>query len=329
MSNDDCYASPIVSPIQDIVDLQSKSLQQYKQIELPSALDAPRDTFSTIHLKDISYYADGPEGSRPMLLLHSINAAPSAYEMKPLFEHYRQTRRVYAPDLPGFGFSDRSSRKYSPELYANAIAAFLTNIVKEPADVIAFSLSCEFAARAALVSAERFNTLTLLSPTGFGNRKLPSHNTSRRLHRIFTLPGLSEGLYRLLTKRAGVRYFMRKSYVGEPPQELIDYAYATSHQPGARHAPYYFLSGQLFTANAVDVIYSKLRLPVLVLYDRDANVSFERLPEMLNQYQNWQAVRIEPTLGIPQWERPTLSIQAIDNFLLQAQAQESNPSAGN
>ena len=289
-------------------------------ITLPPAVDAPRDTFSTMHLKEISYYADGPEGTRPLVLLHSINAAPSVFEMKPLFDHYRGTRRVYAMDLPGFGFSDRSDRKYSPELYANAIAAFLTNIVKEPADVIAFSLSCEFAGRAALVAPKRFTTLTLLSPTGFSKRRLPSGKTGRRLHRIFTLPGFGEGVYRLLTKRAGIRYFMRKSYVGEPPEEMIDYAYATSHQPGARHAPYYFLSGQLFTPNATQIIYSKLKLPVLVLYDRDANVSFDRMPEVVGKLPNWQAVRIEPTLGIPQWERPTLSIQAIDAFWAQAEA---------
>jgi len=280
---------------------------------LPPALDAARDVFSTMHLKEISFYADGPEGTRPLVLLHSINAAPSAFEMKPLFEHYRKTRRVYAPELPGFGFSDRSDRKYSPELYANAIAAFLTNIVKEPADVVAFSLSCEFAGRAALVAGDRFHTLTLLSPTGFSKRRLPSGKTGQRLHRFFTLPGLGQGLYRLLTKPAGIRYFMRKSYVGEPPQELIDYAYATSHQPGARHAPYYFLAGQLFTPNAVDVIYAKLGLPVLVLYDRDANVSFEHLPDMLAA-PNWHGERIEPTLGIPQWERPTLTVQAMHNF---------------
>ncbi len=83
-------------------------------VTLPPAVDAPRDTFSTMHLKEISYYADGPEGTRPLVLLHSINAAPSVFEMKPLFDHYRGTRRVYAMDLPGFGFSDRSDRKYSP-----------------------------------------------------------------------------------------------------------------------------------------------------------------------------------------------------------------------
>ncbi len=170
------------------------------------------------------------------------------------------------------------------------------------------------------MAPERFTTLTLLSPTGFSKRRLPSGKTGRRLHRIFTLPGFGEGVYRLLTKRAGIRYFMRKSYVGEPPEEMIDYAYATSHQPGARHAPYYFLSGQLFTPNATQIIYGKLKLPVLVLYDRDANVSFDRMPEVVGKLPNWQAVRIEPTLGIPQWERPTLSIQAIDNFWAQVEA---------
>ncbi|MGB5830596.1 MAG: alpha/beta hydrolase [Thiohalocapsa sp.] len=306
--------SSVVAPV------NTMAATEHKKVQLPSAVDAPRDTFATMQLNEISYYADGPDDTRPLVLLHSINAAPSVFEMKPLFEHYRGKRRVYAMDLPGFGFSDRSDRKYSPELYVNSIAWFLANIVKAPADVVAFSLSCEFAAQAALGSPERFNTLTLLSPTGFSKRRLPSGKTSQRLHRVFTLPGFGEGLYRLLTKHAGIRYFMRKSYVGEPPAELIDYAYATSHQPGAHHAPYYFLSGQLFTANAAEAIYAKLGLPVLVLYDRDANVTFDRLPEILDQHRNWRAVRIEPTLGIPQWERPTLSIQAIDNFLSQAEA---------
>ena len=304
------------------------ALLNQPQVELPPAVDAPRDSFSTMHMKEISFYSAGPEDGRPLVLLHSINAAPSAFEMKPLFEHYRGARRVYAPELPGFGFSDRSDRKYSPELYANAIAAFLTNIVKQPADVIAFSLSSEFAARAALVSAERFSTLTLLSPTGFSNRRLPSGTTGQALHRFFTLPGLGEGLYSLLTRRPGIRYFMRKSYVGEPPEELIDYAYATSHQPGARHAPYHFLSGQLFTKNAVEVIYGKLTLPVLVIYDRDANVTFDLLPDFLRQHANWQAVRVEPTLGIPQWERPNQCIAAIVAFWAGVAAGSSSDDAG-
>lgn len=286
----------------------------HRQVDLPEALDATRDSFATAHLKEISYYVGGPEDARPLVLLHSVNAAPSAFEMKPLYDHYCKTRRVYVPELPGFGFSDRSDRQYSPELYANAIVAFLTNVVQAPADVVAFSLSSEFAARAALSASERFLSLALLSPTGFSARKLPSGGVGRAMHRVFTLPGLGQGLYELLTKRPSIRYFLRRSYVGEPPQALVDYAYATSHQPGARHAPYYFLAGQLFTRQATETLYAKLQLPVLVLYDRDANVGFELLPELVSSHRNWKAVRIEPTLGIPQWERTADCTAALDAF---------------
>jgi pimeloyl-ACP methyl ester carboxylesterase len=285
-----------------------------RNVDLPEALDATRDRFATGHLQEISYYVGGPEEAKPLVLIHSVNAAPSAFEMKPLFDHYRATRRVYVPELPGFGFSDRSDRDYSPELYANAINAFLTNVVQGPADVIAFSLSSEFAARAAGAAPERFSSLTLLSPTGFSARKLPSGGVGRAMHRVFTLPGLGQGLYSLLTRRPIIRYFLRKSYVSEPPQEMIDYAYATSHQPGARHAPYCFLAGQLFTRNATETLYDKLKLPVLVLYDRDANVGFDLLGDFISSHANWSAVRISPTLGIPHWERTKDCISTLDGF---------------
>jgi pimeloyl-ACP methyl ester carboxylesterase len=290
------------------------AMHREQEVELPEAVDARRDSFSTTHLKEISYYVAGPEHAPPLVLIHSVNAAPSAFEMKPLFEQYRANRRVYAPELPGFGHSDRSDRPYSPELYANAINAFLTTVVKEAADVVAFSLSSEFAARAALAAPERFKTLALLSPTGFSDRRLPSGNVGKAVHSVVTLPGLGQGLYSLLTQRPSIRYFMQKSYVGEPPEELIDYAYATSHQPGARHAPYRFLAGQLFTRDAVSDLYNKLELPVLVIYDRDANISFERLPDVLATRPNWKAVRVQPTLGMPQWERPEDCFAALDAF---------------
>ena len=79
------------------------------------------------------YYADTRVSGKPLLLLHSMNAAPSSMEMKPLFEHYRQQRPVYAPDLPGFGQSERADRSYSPEFYPRSSAHFwMTSWVKQP-----------------------------------------------------------------------------------------------------------------------------------------------------------------------------------------------------
>ena len=97
----------------------------------------------------LSYYSTGPGQGRPLVLIHSINAAPSAYEMKPLFDHYRSERPVLAPDLPGFGFSDRPDIPTHPDVFVKALVEFLRQVVVQPADLVALSLGGEFAARVA------------------------------------------------------------------------------------------------------------------------------------------------------------------------------------
>jgi pimeloyl-ACP methyl ester carboxylesterase len=281
---------------------------------LPEAISAPRRVLESQQAGRVSYYADTQAQGRPLVLVHSINAAPSAFEMRPLFEHFRSQRPVFAPDLPGFGFSDRRAHRYSPELYADALTDFLAEVVREPADVVAFSLGSEFAARAALAVPEAFTSLVILSPTGFSKRSLPSGNLSVRVHKALSLPYLSQGLFNLLTSRPSIRYFLGQAFVGQTPAEMVEYAYATAHQPGARYAPLYFLSGQLFTPNAADMLYAKLKLPALALYDRDPNISFDLLPDLIAQHSNWRAERISPTSGIPHWEKTAETVAAMERF---------------
>lgn len=281
---------------------------------LPAAIQATRQDFNSASAGRIHYYADTAASGRPLLLIHSINAAPSAIEMKPLFEHYRAQRPVYALDLPGFGHSDRSKRRYSPELFAGVIAEFLEQVVKVPADVAAFSLGCEFAARATLQQPALVHSLTLLSPTGFNLRGLPTGKAAERAYQFLSVPVVNDGLFSLLTTRASIKFFYNQAFVNGIPPELIDYAHATTHQPGAKYAPLYFLSGQLFTPQAGETLYSKLTVPVLVLYDRDPNIDFHELPDFLGRHPNWLAQRIVPTRGMPQWERPAETAAAMTHF---------------
>ncbi|MEY6431259.1 alpha/beta fold hydrolase [Thioalkalicoccus limnaeus] len=283
---------------------------------LPPAVSAPRNDYVRPDGIRLNYYVDGPAGGRPLLLIHAINAAPSVYELKPLFEHYRTRRRVYALDFPGFGFSDRGDRRYSPQLYTDTIVDFVTQVIKEPVDVVALSLGSEFATQAALRAPELFATLTLISPTGFSDRRLPNGEgqVAKWAHKVLSVPLWGPGLFKLLATRPSIRYFMKKSFVDAVPAEYIEYAYAAAHQPGAHHAPLYFLSGQLFTTDAYDRFYSKVSQPVLVIHDRDPNVSFERLPALLAERPNWQEARIAPSLGLPHWEKLAETAEVLDRF---------------
>jgi pimeloyl-ACP methyl ester carboxylesterase len=291
---------------------------------LPEALNAERRMFVSPHAGRISYYVDRSSGAgTPLVLLHSINAAASAYEMRPLFEHYRHERPVYAVDLPGFGFSDRSNRAYTPRLYIDAIIEMIESQVRNgPADVIALSLTGEFAASAALERPDLFHSLTLISPSGFsapdnenGTQKAGRNSTSDRLYKGFSFPLWSQAFYDLIASPLSIKYFLKKSFVGPVDTGLIDYSYATSHQPGARFAPLHFISGKLFTPDIAERVYEKLELPVVAIYDEDSFVTFERLPEVIMPRPNWHAERITPTRGLPQWEQLDATARAIDSVL--------------
>jgi pimeloyl-ACP methyl ester carboxylesterase len=278
---------------------------------LVNAINANRKEFFGKNSTFLSYYHEDQAKGRPLVLLHSVNAAASSYEMRPFFVFYRGERPVYALDLPGFGFSERSNRDYSPQLYQNAIIDFLQGIVKEPADIIALSLSGEFAVLAAQQAPELFHSITLVSPTGLGN---DDYNLAEaRLLPLLNNPIWAQPLYDLLVTKLSLRYFLQKSFVGDVDEGMLDYAYDTAHQKGARFAPLSFIAGKLFSPHILEA-YKSLKTPCLVLFDQDAYTTFESLAEVLNQNSVWRARKIPNTRGLPMWEQMGQVAEALDSF---------------
>jgi pimeloyl-ACP methyl ester carboxylesterase len=258
------------------------------------------------------YQGEVLEGT-PLVLLHSINAAPSAMEIRPLFEHYRDKRPVMAPDLPGFGLSDRPAVSYSSAQYAQWIAEWL-KAFHSPPDVVALSLTGEFVARAILEQGIRIRSLTLISPTGMGTASPPSLPSGSRLDRVLNSPWVGKSLFRALTTKASIRWFLNKAFVGPTPEYLVQYAWETARQPGAHLVPLKFLTFRLFTEQAMSRLYSRLTLPCLVLYDDDPNIGFERLSELADSNDQWTIKRLVPSMGLPHWELPADTIKALDDF---------------
>ena len=282
--------------------------------ELPPALDAESLWLDDPDCGRIHVYQDRAQTGRPLILIHSINAAPSAIEMRPLYDHFRRQRPVFAIELPGFGRSDRPDIHYSKTHFVAAIVHLLESLDwAEAVDIIALSLSAEFAARVALEHPECIRSLTLISPTGLGFRQ-PPVAIGRAIFGCSRIPLLGAGLYRALTSEKSIRHFLGMAFTGAPAEDMVQYALITTRQPGARYAPFHFLSFALFDDNAVDHLYKPLKTPALVLYDCDPNVNFERLDELLQHGHCWQAERISPSLGLPHWEHPELTTDHIERF---------------
>ena len=288
-------------------------------------LDAPVDAeMSTLHIPfgDLATYAADTAEGTPLLLVHSINAAASAYEMKPLFDHYARTRPVYTLDLPGYGLSDRRDRIYTPRLMTDALIAMVEKIRAKhgvfPIDAVALSLSCEFLARAATEHPTYFRSLGLIAPTGFDTKREvegPAGETYGKasVRDVVSFPAWGRTLFDALTSRVSMRYFFEKTFGSKRIDEgLLDYAYAAAHQPRAEHAPFSFLSGFLFSKDAL-TLYKDVAMPVWMVHGvRGDFVDYGR-KRAVEERPNW-TIKVFETGAMPHFERLSEVIASYDAF---------------
>jgi hypothetical protein len=246
----------------------------------------------------------------PLLLVHSINAAASAAEMRPLHEHYRAMRQVFSMELPGYGFAERSDRTYTPRLMTDAIHAMTKEIRRRcgdgPIDALALSLPSEFLARAAVESPAAYRSLALVSPTGFDDRRERSGTPGTTLARPWLYgalrgPGWGSALFRGLTRPGVIRYFLRRTWGADAIDEgLWEYSVVTTRQPGAEYAPLHFLGGGLFSAD-IHAIYDRLELPVWVAHGVRGDFTNYRRKAMFAQRPNW-SFTVFQTGALPHFE---------------------------
>jgi pimeloyl-ACP methyl ester carboxylesterase len=294
---------------------------------LPPALSGERREIASLAGR-LSFYTAGPDAAAqqdvtPLLLVHSINASASAYEVRPLYEHYRQTRPVYAIDLPGYGFSERSDRPYLPRLMTDALHAVVDEMQRvhgpQPIDVLGVSLSSEYAARAATETPAQFRSVALISPTAFDRRApfngAPGSNRGLAwLRRFFTNPLWSDALFRALTRPSVIRFFFKKTW-GSPhiDEGLQNYAVLTTQQPGAKHAPYWFISAYLFSAD-ITRVYEAVSQPVWMVHGVRGDFVDYRYKKAFAQRPNW-TFEVMPTGALPYFERGAEFAAAYDAFL--------------
>jgi pimeloyl-ACP methyl ester carboxylesterase len=286
---------------------------------LRPALDAAIDEIEIMEGRCRFYVREGR--GVPIVLLHSINAAASSFEMKPLFEAFAAStpRPIYALDWFGFGLSDRPPVDYTPALYQRQLRRFLSEHIHQPADVVAYSLGCEFAAMTANSHPFLFRRLILIAPTGLQNEQ-PDHPLRRLVVGASERTGLFEFAFsRLIHPETLRRFYERQIFAegSEVPDELVNYAALTASARGAAHAPAKFIAGALFSGAEARRAYMALNLPTLILAPQQAPSSiqsFDRLEDVvLGNPEQITSAHTETGL-MPQWEAVERTARMIMDF---------------
>lgn len=253
----------------------ARPLRRIPYADLANALDGEvggeRHTYHW-RLGAVSYRVTG-EGT-PLVLLHGINAAASTFEVRENFGPLGQSFRVYAPDLLGFGLSDRPRLRYTAETYVELLSDFLREVVGAPAHLVASGPSGAFAVRAARQYPEAVRSLVLICPTGI-ERLSNQPALARRLgDLLLSLPLVGPHVFALLVTRPSVRYFLRTIAYHQRSKvtpDVVEAYHRSGQRPGAKWAPQAFIGGRLNLHIADD--FSQLQQPILLVWGRQAKAN--------------------------------------------------------
>ena len=228
---------------------------------------------STFHWRgmDVAYTEAGNPNAPDLVLLHGINAAGSSGEFRAVFDTLANDYHVIAPDLPGFGCSDRPPLRYSATLYTDFVGDFLAEY-DEPS-VVASSLSAAYTLGALTSDPElSVRELLLICPTAIAGPEPPK----QWLQELFRLPLVGAGLFNLVASKPSIRYFNADhGYydMASVSDEWLAYEWRTTHQPNARFAPASFISGYLNAAVDLADAIDTLDIEPTILWGRDAEIT--------------------------------------------------------
>lgn len=256
---------------------------------------------------DVAYTEAGDPEAPDVVFLHGVNAAASSHEFAGVFGALAEDYHVLAPDLPGFGGSDRPPVAYTNALYEGFVADFLADAADDPV-VVASSLTGSWAAMATAGDGTGVSGLVLVCPTADTGQRRSS------VRRLLRAPVVGAGLFNALTSRRALRWFDGRDAFYRPedvPDGFVDHQYRTSHQPGARFAPASFAGGFLDPNVDLADTLAAVDAPVTLVWGREAAVTPLADGKALAETADARLVVLDDTSLLPHAEQPDSFLDAV------------------
>ena len=267
---------------------------------------------------EISYQRLGT-GS-PLLLLHSFGPGHDSEEWRPAAESLAERHLVYAPDLLGWGRSDKPRLAYDGELYIQHIGDFLEDVVGQRCSVVAAGLAAAYAVQLAVDRPELVGSVALVVPSGIEIHGEEPDLKDALVNRFLRLPILGTSALNLFTSRTAIgQYLKREIFLG--PEQVdaarVEHHYRSSHQPGSHEALAAFLSGYL--NHRVHEALGRLQNHLWIGWGRDATAPpVETADLWLQKSPKSQLEVFEGSSNLPHLEVSAQFTQRLSPFLAQS-----------
>jgi pimeloyl-ACP methyl ester carboxylesterase len=242
-----------------------------------------------LHGRDVSLLRSEGRGAKDLLLLHGV---PTGAELwRPVLERLDGIRAV-APDLPGFGLSERP-RNPSIRAYHRVIARMMEAEGLRRPVLAGHDLGGLYALTFALAHRESLSGLVLLNTTTYPHPRVA----------LVLLPLLAPGVaeaYAWLAGRARYAPLVRRDLVAMYPRETPPPVRDALVTPYGRTERWLALVGALRGLDPIRVLRWSARmrdldLPVLILWGQDDPYFPSSVPERL--HRDLPHARLRPIPG--------------------------------
>lgn len=284
------------------------------ETEPASPLGRPPSTYYWREF-DIAYTEAGDPSNPDLLLIHGVNAAGSSSEFRYVIDAFAETHHVIAPDLPGFGASDRPSVSYTGSMYVDFLADFARDLTQKPT-VVTSSLAGAYAVAAADTSDLEVDQFLLVCPTA---TTVPGRR--RWLRALIRSPVVGQTVYNGLVSKPAIRYFLADHGVADPSKisdEWIDDDWKNAHRPGSRFVTGAFLGGFLDLDVDLGSLLGRIEVPTTLLWGADATHPTRAAGRELAEESNCRFVVFENAALLIHAEHPTEFVETVRSLAAEA-----------
>lgn len=257
------------------------------------------------------YYVEKGQGE-PLILIHGFGSSHFTWSrvMDQMSQHYR----VIAPDLLGFGYSDKPDVQYNMDLFTRQIVFMMRELKIDSAYVGGNSMGGRITLHLAYLAPQRVKKMLLLDAAGYDLRD--DDNSRPFLLQLATVPCLGEGLSAFQT-RGQIRGMTESAYAN--PQQVTDETVEANYRPlampGGSRAPLSLLRGGFQNPPIAHEIPS-IEVPALVLWGaEDTWIPLEHGERMHRELPNSELAVLEGVGHVPQEEAPEQTAREMLEFL--------------
>ncbi|MBQ9333535.1 MAG: alpha/beta fold hydrolase [Lachnospiraceae bacterium] len=258
----------------------------------------------------------------PLLLLHDLTIGSSKSEYKYIYDELSKNKKVFIPDLLGYGISDKPVMTYTASTYEDLVTDFIKNVIKIKTDIIATGATAPIVIKLAHDNPKLIRNIIMINPLGLYDQNLIPSTQTKLLKILINIPVIGTFIYNMMSNRSSIEELFIKDYLADPDSfdterlnDIVSDYYRAAHERGvfSKHAYASYLS-QYMTCSILSELQETDHSMLIIGGEAEPNITDNI--ENYNYYNSAiESVIISGTSHLPQIERPEEIISNVEVFL--------------